>query len=559
MKKSLLMCAAVAAVTAANAQDVALKSGLSTSDLSNAISAKEVVKPSSSIAPQFAPRKSYEDGVFYSTPKGSFQLVNPNYCYLFLPPYKEVKFINKSTDKASTSWQLNGRDLPAEVIDEDNNLKYTLESLSTNALFYPPTLVAPQKVAFTFGKSDAKQTGIVHAQKGWNAAVYDIGLTGLYHAWMKDENAWLFGTSTRTIDGKDMTPKVFRQRFDKPAGPTNIERYICYFDSKSEFPFSGENKVTFTMYKDKGDGVKGDVMAVYTFGKENIITEEKDPRGYYSWDASKGEGYGQAYLENTMTDEFGNSLPVVVKDAFIMEVTGMDQDGMDFGFNFTKPAAVPMSEYYPTEVDYVDGDGNVQTLTLEVQSGGHFNILFGFSIGMDGIKPFGEGMQYGEAPVEGGQVPFKYTFSDGKLAGFTAFNKADTWVDEDGNNRYELIPAQEGGYDWLEYEMDNSLDIADKEENGQKSVYSYLTIFNFQAQPLPAGTEGRVATYYIKGVKGAEQAFHIAQGSGSIVAGIDAPTVETGKANKATFNLSGQRVNDSYKGIVIENGKKVIK
>ncbi|MCI6702978.1 MAG: hypothetical protein PUK16_06870 [Prevotellaceae bacterium] len=559
MKKSLLMCAAVAAVTAANAQDVAVKSGLSMSDLSNAISTKEVVKASTSIAPRFAPRKSYEDGVFYATPKGSFQLVNNKYCYLFLPPYKEVKFINKSTDKSSTSWQINNTNVPAEMVDGDNNLKYTLSGLQTNALFFAPSLTAPQKVAFTFGKSDATQTGIVHAQDGWPAAVYDIGLTGLFHAWLQEEGVWLFGTSTRTIDGKDMTPTVFRQRFDKPAGPTRINKYICYFDSKSELPFSGDNKITFTMYKDKGNGVKGDVMAVYTFGKENITTADKDPRGKYTWDASKGEGFGYANLENTLVDEFGNPLPVVVKDAFIMEVTGMNQDGMDLGFNFTEPARIPMNEYYPTEIDYVDGDGNVQTLTQEVQNGGHFNLFFAFSISMDGIKPFGEGIQYGVAPVEGGQVPFNFTFNDGKQAGFTAFNKANSWTDADGNNLYELIPEQEGGYDWLEYEMDNSLDVADKEEDGKKSVYSYITILNFTAQALPAGTEGRVATYYIKGVNGAEQAFHIAQGSGPIVDGIETPTVETVKANKATFNLSGQRVNDSYKGIVIENGKKVIK
>lgn len=44
-----------------------------------------------------------------------------------------------------------------------------------------------------------------------------------------------------------------------------------------------------------------------------------------------------------------------------------------------------------------------------------------------------------------------------------------------------------------------------------------------------------------------------------IVDGIDTPTVNASQKKQGTYNLAGQRVGDSYKGIVIENGRKVVR
>lgn len=43
------------------------------------------------------------------------------------------------------------------------------------------------------------------------------------------------------------------------------------------------------------------------------------------------------------------------------------------------------------------------------------------------------------------------------------------------------------------------------------------------------------------------------------VTGIDTPTVNVPQNKQGTYNLAGQRVGDSYKGIVIENGRKVVR
>ena len=44
----------------------------------------------------------------------------------------------------------------------------------------------------------------------------------------------------------------------------------------------------------------------------------------------------------------------------------------------------------------------------------------------------------------------------------------------------------------------------------------------------------------------------------NITTGINKVETDTEDANAPVYNLSGQRVNDSYKGIVIKNGKKYI-
>ena len=44
-----------------------------------------------------------------------------------------------------------------------------------------------------------------------------------------------------------------------------------------------------------------------------------------------------------------------------------------------------------------------------------------------------------------------------------------------------------------------------------------------------------------------------------IVDGIDTPTFNASQKKQGTYSLAGQRVGDSYKGIVIENGRKVVR
>ena len=79
----------------------------------------------------------------------------------------------------------------------------------------------------------------------------------------------------------------------------------------------------------------------------------------------------------------------------------------------------------------------------------------------------------------------------------------------------------------------------------------------------------RYAVLYVEGFEVKSEPIIVVQGDLSIEeakelaawsTGIDAPVVKIDNNGKGKiYNLNGQQVNDSYKGIVIQNGKKVIK
>ena len=87
-----------------------------------------------------------------------------------------------------------------------------------------------------------------------------------------------------------------------------------------------------------------------------------------------------------------------------------------------------------------------------------------------------------------------------------------------------------------------------------------LNIVSVTAEPLPAGVEGRQAVCHIVG-RGFTSEAQIYINQGTVETAIKGVTVkdENSKFAGATYNLAGQKVGADYKGIVIENGKKVVK
>ena len=81
-----------------------------------------------------------------------------------------------------------------------------------------------------------------------------------------------------------------------------------------------------------------------------------------------------------------------------------------------------------------------------------------------------------------------------------------------------------------------------------KEAYFHLI---FQADALPSGTSSRQANL-IFCQEGARLAVTVKQGEGS---GINV-AVNKLDSKSAAYNLAGQRVNNSYKGLVIKDGRK---
>ena len=88
-----------------------------------------------------------------------------------------------------------------------------------------------------------------------------------------------------------------------------------------------------------------------------------------------------------------------------------------------------------------------------------------------------------------------------------------------------------------------------------------VTIAKFEAEPLPAGEKGRYAQFRVVSEKGAKSKLvTIIQGDAVVPTGIEAVknAVAAKSTTSAMYNMAGQRVDASFKGLVIKDGKKVV-
>jgi len=228
----------------------------------------------------------------------------------------------------------------------------------------------------------------------------------------------------------------------------------------------------------------------------------------------------------------GRETPVslIVKDAFAVVLSGLDQNGCDFGLLSDRDNKIEGTSFF-TKVDastgvsdgkYYSGSVNMNTYTM---LNSYFNYLY--------PDPTSQSLS---APVAGGDAVDDKNNNGSAIYSYfnltNANNSGDSiWIDS------VSLPS------WLTVTHDNSY-FAD---------YGAL-IFNFTATALPVGVAGRKADVVIKSF-GAETTLHITQGIVSGVASIKiakSKVYNSGSAFELTYpaeftkvtlvNLSGQVV-----------------
>lgn len=122
------------------------------------------------------------------------------------------------------------------------------------------------------------------------------------------------------------------------------------------------------------------------------------------------------------------------------------------------------------------------------------------------------------------------------------------WIEKaltDTNLEDDYIYDEEGnlvGISWL------SIDVANEEYTGEVSKFDLV----FAAEALPEGVSSRSANI-VFAQEGALLKVTVTQGEATGIS-VTTKTVKTGNAQM--FNLAGQRVNSSFKGLVVKDGKK---
>jgi len=450
-------------------------------------------------------------------------------------------FRNLSTGATSYSWDWgssknysNDQNLIIKTIYTDG----TTENFLASGEYYAPKLNAISGVDTAKYQPAISGTNLpyISASSGsqyvGNADYYgnaSQATTGGYHVWWLSAtggtaldgtgtgNFW--GTCLRAADGANGTKvNSIVTVFEKPMS-TMVIKDICLFGATDKtIPVPAGKYLTLTVYKINAAGqITTEVLASSKISGAEVIVDK----------------YSNCYFPFTFTEidpATGRETPVtlIVKDAFAVVLSGIDQDGCDFGLLSDRDNKIEGTSFF-TKVDASTGvsDGKYYSASINMNTymllNSYFNYLY--------PEPTTQSLS---APVAGGDAVDAQNVSGSAVYSYfnlsNANNSGDSiWIDP------VSLPS------WLTVTHDNSL----------YSQYGVL-VFISTATALPAGVVGRKADVVIKSF-GAETTLHITQGLVSGVASIKAAkskVYNSGNAFELTYpaefskvsmiNLSGQ-------------------
>lgn len=115
----------------------------------------------------------------------------------------------------------------------------------------------------------------------------------------------------------------------------------------------------------------------------------------------------------------------------------------------------------------------------------------------------------------------------------TSYGNATYNISDDGTTTNELVVYRGYYFDGEKFTTEDALEVGD-----EVVVYGKLVLYGGNTPEVNSGS----SIYSINGT----------------TAGVNSITTDEADANAPVFNLAGQRVNNSFKGVVIQNGKKFI-
>lgn len=558
MKKTLLLLvAAVGLGMTAQAQvaEVPVKKGGGEKIVTAVapISVETSVDEMQQVAPNInGPKRSVANGVWYQRPAGTFLATGSSYRYIYVPPFTKLTWTNMyATDPAAAVWAYGAtaqNPYDASLIVDNNLVNKYNKHVGTGASYGPFLYV---EGVDTFAIIDSQlSTGfpLVIAPDTINTFM-QIPATVNYSGF----SSFSYGTnpvaSAARGDGTDTyTVGPFFEYYRAPAQPFYFEGITLYArmpDGKTVPVEEGSEGVTCYVLSGE-DPTVGD-LSTFT---DTVAVIPINPT--YAEIADYREGYLTTIKAYCMKeDEFGDmvQMPAILDKAFVLVFEGFTNEGVDFTVNMSR---VPVEEMYYNGGPYAtvyhhywsDGTRKGSYYQYNATNGSQYNMQIRLNGMWDVVSLYDDENTKYTAPVEGGDV-------------VDAEDYAGIYIQTVHPYQSEMSPEPS----YQVQDMPEWLTISSYNDNYYTSNYGWVTIVNFTAEPLPVGVEGRKATLrFVSEMGGKSQEFTIIQGDEE-AAGINGVTVEeevTG-IKRGTFNLAGQRVGKDYKGIVIENGKKIIR
>ncbi len=549
MKNLLFTVALTAAAVVGNAQNVtASKHNV------NALNAKvynSSVKAAAVNAYEAsAPRKTRANGVFYERPTGvwySNYTFGEGYAALHFPALVDFVLQNRCTDPAAAKWSVNGNDLTS-IVNAEHNLPRSYSGVNDTEngydAFYMPTITVNNE-------SFSVAPIAVVANKAMPITVDNPTKNSLFSKFT-DGPIWGTGSVLAANVEQSVTgSKTFAisREFEKPASPMYLTSVSMPAHSSKAEPLAGKTLTMHIYAIDENGKMGADPKETLTCSR--VKTETNANLGFFIDDVQ---------FTKTVTNEFGDqeAAPVVIDYPFAIVISGYDQEGVDIKF-YGRDLAEDEFEFDASKPAYLFtrlADGKVSRY---------------FWKGSDDKEKWGYAFPIiFNALYDNVEVRTEITEDNGTVSDRVNFVK----VSDDGttNVNFRLgegvagvvvstaTPWTEGSDYHYSAEYPEWITAMNATEiDPTKSPCVYLV--SFTAQPLPAGVAGRGAFVYIKG-RGAQSAepIFVFQGDvdAALATGIDAVSAKASVLKGALYNLSGQKVSNSYKGIVIRDGKKFV-
>lgn len=569
MKKFLLLSAAFMAMSSAGFAQSANENKPVKLEMSTIKIQKAEGKASVASVPM---KKSVTDGVYYTRPVGSLYrgttIVNGQVGYtwnqytLCLPPFTRFILENRCVTPQRAVWSINGTTIdPTQLPDyftENNDFVWSLSPSSVynsdeqhyqRGNYYAPTISA-NGISYYLGEeaeTDQYEGGSFTTDS--IARVSFVASQGLWlqNGDLNDGGAYTYGTGAYTNrEGETVKNSSVYQIFNKPMSPFWFDEIYMLAISKTQ-AFRNGAKLTLTI-TDVKTVVDEDGTESIVPGDNVIATMTCDELSNVS--TRDGLTMGQLTFSEMTVDDLGTPVKkeFTLTDEFAITISGFEQDDIDCGLaaTYTQPEADWEMSYPAVQVlengtttFYVNSQQDPTPLR-------QISLLFEFNGVFDAVEVLtNNGYSVLQISDDGQTCSTKDVDPSENLGGAPVYTGM-AWYSEDGQANYSI----ENLPDWItEVNADNYYRYDD--------ATSGLELLQFKARPLN-GETGRSALVYVKG-KGVTSAQPILLVQGNVdVSGIESTLAESAKqnANAPVYNLSGQRVSKSTKGILIQNGKK---
>ncbi len=515
-----------------------------------------------------AQKRSYSNNFYYLKPSGTFYQAHDDHgkgyvqTILTVPPFEDQKYVNMAPDPTTCKWYLNGIDYTSHA-DAEGNYVQSLTPRANTGVYVPELRDADETQNYVMASQNYNLLNPVMTARQeceW-LALCDHGIATVAEGFL-DTKYLGTGTYTDTYGtygpaGAVYTSKGIVQDFPAPASPLYVED--IYIPVLSPLGERAPLKDGATLTLNIRDQATGELLEAITATNDDYIYWS------YVFDDERGA------LKFTKTEDnlFGvERVPIVIDRAVTFEIFGVDEPGVMLGFS--------MLHQFDCDADLAPG-----YLVLENQeTGDTINVSFTTTgYGMPGVWQFvlfslfdkavvAESLTWNDAstgePVAtiSGYNVLQIT-RDGQECHTNGLEDtpydlaalyvttACAWYDDEKNENYSFDEVPSWITGWY---VDDS--YYDPENSERPSSVHYVS---FTAEALPEGVESRSASFHLKGRGYTDDTLVTIVQTDAESTGIE--RVETSveaPQSGATYSVSGQRVTDSAKGILVRDGRKYI-